>query len=363
MRVLRAIVASLALSVLAAATPYADAQQTPVGGQSGVMAQVASSGHVYIAQPISNAIFIRDSSLSLLAVLQVPATPAALAVDTARRRVYVTSDTAGMISVIDDRTLRLIHIYAVGGHPDGLALLNKGKTLLVSDGVSGAIQSFAPLAAASQPRALFTIGPAAAPSVELAPQSAAMGAQALAWARGFSPGEPVEVYWVSWGTRPLARVQANPAGIVTAQFQVPSGIALGQHLVILYGRWSTTSESGLLTVLRARPIPRRVRRVVKAHPPTLWQRLLAPSFTLPFALGDTSQPRHSHGAHATAPPPARMRLPAVYVAAVLPPLLGVIVLRGRRRIKARKARKATTGKKAAKGRGGARASPPLKRAS
>lgn len=361
MRIILATVFAVALSLAAGGTPWAYGQDAPPA-QSSAMTQVSSSGHIYIIQPVSNSVFIRARNMSLLSVLAVPATPSALAADPLRRRVYVASDAAGMISVIDDRTYRVIHIYAVGGHPRGLALLDQGRTLLVSDGVSGDMEQFSPLAAASKPRELLTIGPAAASTVELTPRPAAMGGHVLAWARGFSPGEPVEVFWVSWGARPLARVRANPAGIVTIPFQAPSGISLGQHLVILYGQWSTTSESTLLDVIHAPPTPKIAHRAMPPRPPSLLQRLLAPSITLPLPFGGAARhPRHGHGA-ATAPPAhAGLRIPVLFMAGALPPLLGLIVLRGRRRRKARKAAK-NAGKKGQKG-GGAAAAPPLKKAS
>ena len=364
----RVSLATLALILALGAARGAVADGGPA--QSGAMTQVASSGHIYIAQPVSDSLFVRDRQLNLLTVLAMPAHPTALAADPARRRVYVASDDAGMISVIDDRTYQVIHIYPVGGHPDGLALSRDGKTLLISDGVSGAVQRFSPLAARSQPQQLFTIGPGAAPGVEMAPQTAAMGGQALAWSRGFSPHEPVAVYWVSWGTQPLARVRADAGGFVNVTFQVPMGIAVGQHLVILYGKWSTTSQSGLLDVVPAPPPPKRVKKVVRVAPPSLLQRLLVPSFVLPFPAGGAAHPKHAgHGqgtaakgtgqgtaakgaaTHAaTAPPSGGTRIPALYVVAVLPVLLLMILRMGRKRVKARKARKAELqGKKGKKG--------------
>lgn len=368
---MKALFAALALVLSLGAAHDAVADGGPA--QSGAMTQVASSGHVYIAQPASDSLFVRDKQLNLLTVLAMPAHPAALVADPLRRRVYVASDDAGMISVIDDRTYRIVHIYPTGGHPDGLALSRDGKTLLISDGVSGAVQRFSPLTARSQPRQILTIGPGATPGVEMAPQTAAMGAQALAWSRGFTPHEPVDVYWVSWGTQPLASVRADAGGFVNVTFQVPSGISVGQHLVILYGKWSTTSQSGLLNVVPAPPKPKPVKKVAHVAPPSLLQRLLVPSFVLPFPAGGAAQPKHTaHGqttsakgaaAHAataaakgatasTASAPAHggTRIPALYVAAVLPVLLVVILRMGRKRVKARKARKAEAqGKKGKKG--------------
>lgn len=367
---MKTLFAALALVLALGAARDAVADGGPA--QSGAMAQVASSGHVYIAQPASDSLFVRDRQLNLLTVLAMPAHPAAIVADPLRRRVYVASDDAGMISVIDDRTYRIIHIYPTGGHPDGLALSKDGKTLLISDGVSGAVQRFSPLVAKSQPRQILTIGPGATPGVEMAPQTAAMGNQALAWSRGFTPHEPVDVYWVSWGTQPLASVRADAGGFVNVTFQVPSGISVGQHLVILYGKWSTTSQSGLLNVVPAPPKPKPVKKVVRVAPPSLLQRLLAPSFVLPFPPSGAAQSKqtgHSQAtaakgaaAHAatvaakgaahtaTAPAPGGTRIPALYVAAVLPVLLVVILRMGRKRVKARKARKAEAqGKKGKKG--------------
>lgn len=121
--------AFMLLLLLALLVPsVAHAQGGAPAGESGAAAQDVAVGRTYLAQPISNAIFVLASrSRELLYILRVPSSPAGLAVDARHHLLYVAADNAGVISVYDDRTYRLTRRYGVGGHPAGLVLAGGGN--------------------------------------------------------------------------------------------------------------------------------------------------------------------------------------------------------------------------------------------
>ncbi len=260
----RLAAACLAMVIVAGNTPLSYADGIPQGQQSGAIAQDPATGQVYLAQPFSDSLFILTSKgLHLLAVLRMPPSPSAIAVDPDHHFVYVASDPAGMISVIDSRTFRVVRIYPLGGHPDGLTLLDHGATLLISDGASGAVQRLSVQAHTDQPQQVFSIGPAAAAAVLFAPTTVYPGQDVLAWARGFRPGEPIDI---DWGIQPLLKTRAGRYGIVKVHVAVPAQTDLGLHLVIINGKWSTTSKSGLLNVVRA-PVVRKRKKATPSKKP------------------------------------------------------------------------------------------------
>jgi hypothetical protein len=271
--------AFLVLLLIAGDPPPSYADGVSPGQQSGAIVQDTATGHVYIAQPVSNSLFVLTAKgTHLVTILRVPPSPTAIAVDTEHHLVYVASDPSGMVSVFDSRTFHVVHIYPLGGHPDGLTLLERGKTLLISDGVSGSIQQLAINADADQAKQVFAIGPAAAPVVLFAPATVYAKQRALVWARGFRSREPIEI---DWGVQPLAETRANEVGIVTAHIVVPAQVDLGTHLVIVNGKWSTISESGLLNVVRA-PVVHKLKRAVKKPTASPLLALLAQTVAIPI---------------------------------------------------------------------------------
>lgn len=275
----------LFLAVVCALLPYA--AQADNGGEGGVIATDSHMGRVYMAQPHSNHVFVLSVDGSqLIDVLSVPPAPTALAVDARHGLLYVASDAAGTITRFDATTDHATRTYRVPGHPAGLAVVDGGRTLLVTDASGGtlralAVGSFSTRGATrSGPLSVqdrLVLGPSVAPSVLLAPQRTWIGGSPIVWARGFTAGEPVEV---SWGIQPLAQWPADPAGEVTGRIVVPAHIALGDHLLILQGQWSKRAESALVTVVAAPPPPKRPKRIAPtAHRP-LWESVLAPSVTL-----------------------------------------------------------------------------------
>ncbi len=247
--------------------------------QSGAMAVDTTSNHLYIAQPHSNAVFVLAAgTMRLLTVLDVPPSPSAITIDAARGRVYVASDAAGMITAFDDRTFKLLHIYNVGGHPSGLAMTDRGKTLLIGDGVDGATQRMEALAPQRGLLQVFTVGAAGSSLLLAAPGTAWSGEQVRVWGRGFAPGETVGVYW-EWAS--LTHVVANAAGMIKATVQVPPHVPLDTQLIIANGEQSKVSTSVMLHVVHAPPPPKLHHKphVVKT---SLLQQLLAPTVTVPI---------------------------------------------------------------------------------
>lgn len=308
-------------------------------GQAGAIGEDHGLGRLYLAPPASNVVFVMSAStMAVEVILKVPPSPAAIAVDSSRHRVYVASDAAGVISVFDGRTCRLLRTLPVGGHPGGLTLAAGGTALLVTDRVSGALQRVPLTPVPGDPGQIFTAGSSAAPVLVLAPPSGPIGARGAAWSRGFYPGEPVVLYW---GVQPLARFRADRSGIGTTSFRVPGGVSLGQHLVIMMGQVSTRSVSTLLTVV---PVPRppKPRRHVPP-PPSLLARLLAPRLVLSVpasvAIGPLSK---------LAGPHPGLAAPAMAVEAAVALLCAALVARSgrgrQRRARVRKEAKAQKGR-------------------
>jgi hypothetical protein len=391
----RSIIALVLAAMLGTAT-VAHADGLPP--QSGAMAVDTTSNHLYIAQPHSNAVFVLAAgTMRLLTVLDVPPSPSAITVDPARGRIYVASDAAGMITAFDDRTFNLLHIYNVGGHPSGLAMTDRGKTLLIGDGVDGTTQRLQALAPQRGLLQVFSVGTAGSSLLLAAPGTAWSGEQVRVWGRGFAPGERVGVYW-EWAR--LTHVVANAAGMIKATVQVPPRVPLDTQLIIANGEQSKVSTSAMLHVVHAPPPP-KVHHKVHVVKTSLLQQLLAPTVTVPipgavvqlylrFMHHSTSAKTtkkapakaSAHGSHATVPaqstnthtaPPAR-RAPAhgqkgkapaapaatatpsvqarVPLALIVPEALIVLLLmvrrvlrRGKRRSKVEKAKK---GSKAAR---------------
>ncbi len=276
----------LMLLLLALSAPSrAHAQGGGASSESGAAAQDVTVGRTYLAQPISNAIFVLASgSMELLHILRVPASPAGLVVDARHHLLYVAADNAGVISVYDDRTYRLTRRYGVGGHPAGLVLAGRGQQLLMTDDVDGSLRALGLSGSYHPPTQLFTLGPSPLPEALLAPRSAWSGGEALAWGQGFTPGEPVTL---SWGVQPVAHDVANAVGIAMVRFRVPRKTDLGDHLVILQGSRSSKSESGLLGVVPVPPAPpsaRHHKRAMTRSKTSLLQMVLGPSVTVPLAL-------------------------------------------------------------------------------
>lgn len=275
----------LFLAVVCALLPYA--AQADNGGEGGVIATDSHMGRVYMAQPHSNHVFVLSVDGSqLIDVLSVPPAPTALAVDARHGLLYVASDAAGTITRFDATTDHATRTFRVPGHPAGLAVVDGGRTLLVTDGDGGTLRAVAvgPFstrgATQSGPLSVqdrFVVGPSVEPTVLLAPQRTWTGGSPIVWARGFTPGEPVEV---SWGIQPLAHWPADHVGEVTGRIVVPAHIALGDHLLILQGQWSKRAESALVMVVAPPPPPKRPKKVVPTVHRPLWESVLAPSVTL-----------------------------------------------------------------------------------
>lgn len=215
--------------------------------QSGAIVQDTKTGLVFIAVPVGNSVMVlATAGMSMKAVLKVPPTPSALSLDPHLNRLYVSSDAAGVISVFDSRTFRLLEQRTIGGHPGGLALTAYGKILMVTDSVSGAVLRMTAEPKLGYPAQSATLGPDALPL--LAPSTLPSGASTLIWGRGFQANEAVDVYW---GVNLLKRVLADSAGIVTTNVTVPKASDLGLHLLILIGQSSTHSASALVSVVHA----------------------------------------------------------------------------------------------------------------
>ena len=387
----RRIIALVLAAILGTATV---AQADGLPPQSGAMAIDTTSNHLYIAQPHSNAVFVLAAgTMRLLTVLDVPPSPSAITIDPVRGRVYVASDAAGMITAFDDRTFNLLHIYNVGGHPSGLAMTDRGKTLLIGDGVDGTTQRMQALAPQRGLLQVFSVGAAGSSLLLAAPGTAWSGESVHVWGRGFASGESVGVYW-EWA--PLTHVVANAAGMIKATVQVPPRVPLDTQLIIANGEQSKVSTSAMLHVVHAPPPP-KVHHKVHVVKTSLVQQLLAPTVSVPIpgavvqlylrfmhhsapakatpkapakasAHGDhaavptrktnthTATPAQrapAHGQHskakapavpaATAPPPVRARVP---LALIVPEALIVLLLvvrkvlrRGKRRSKVEKVKK------------------------
>lgn len=355
---------------LSGAASVAQARGLPPGVQTGAMAMDSATGHYLVALPSSNAVFVMSSKdQQVVTVLRVPPSPAGIAIDPVRRLTYISSDSAGMISVFDSRSYAVVRIYPVGGHPAGLTLTPGGKALLFTDDASGIINRLSLSSKAEQPEQLLQVGPGALP--ELGPRSVIEGQSTMLWARGFAPGEPVAVYWVYWGSKPLVRTTASAAGIVTVPVLVPAKVGIGEHMLIIYGTRSTKSQSVLLNV---RPLPPAPKRRPKPRPPKpgLVGRLLAPSVVVPnplAAMGQKGTPKAKKGQvarrvavqHPAASP--GIKVPIIAFAAVPLLLLMIRLPAARRRRRVRKAEKAAQAAVKQKGGRRGRRSTPVKQAS
>ncbi len=240
--------------------------------QGGAIVSDSALGVLYVAQPISNTIFVLKADDSrVLGVLAVSPSPAGLAVDSRKRLLYVASDTVGVITIFSEVTRHVVRVMAVGGRPAGIALDAKGTALLVTDGRSGTVRRFS-LAAKPTPSTLvLDVGQGADLSPILLPSSAPMGTRVAIWGRGFAPRETVKAYW---GLTALAGIQvADARGFVVAHFIVPAHTHLGKQLIVLIGKHSAHSESALLTVIKPPPPPKPAP-VIKPPPPSVLQRLV-----------------------------------------------------------------------------------------
>ena len=235
----------------------------------GVIGQDLSIHRLYVAQPATNKVLVLDSttstSMELVGVLDVPAQPVAVAVDTARHLVYVASDDTGVLSRFDGRTLKSLNRLQMSGRPGGLALVYGGNVLLITDELSGDISQLPVEPAIGHVSRVLRLGPGPDPAVMLTPSTAWGGEHVVVWARDFLPGEMVQV---SWGMVPLVKLQADVVGSVMGEFTVPKPIDkkkpdLGPHLVVLIGQGSSRSQSNLLNVVQAPPPP----AVIKPLPP------------------------------------------------------------------------------------------------
>jgi hypothetical protein len=249
----------------------AHASSFPVTGLSGVMEQDPGLHRIYAAQPSTNKIFILDSNgLSLINVFGVPRTPVAMVVDRATHHVWVASDAAGVLTEFDGVTLQKVSTTRVGGHPGGLALVDGGSTLLISDKVTGVIQQRSVRSKVGAPKDVTTMGPVVSSTAVLSPAQGYADHKVLIWGRNFTPGERVQV---SWGIVPLTTLKADEIGSVAGQFVVPKRADLGLHLVVLQGRTSTRAESAILTVVPTPPPPKLKVKKVVVPKPSLMRRM------------------------------------------------------------------------------------------
>lgn len=256
----------------------------PTRLQGGAITVDPTLNVLYLAQPMSNSVFVLSADGStVLGVLRVAPSPTGLAVDSRAHLLYVSSDRAGVITVFNESTRHVARVLSIGGRPAGLILDEKGRRLLVTDGSSGTIRGIALTAKHPRPTPILDLGPGADRSPILVPTSAPIGARVVVWGRGFAPGERVEAYW---GLTPLIGTRADDVGIVLTHFPVPRHVHLGKQLIVLIGRHTTHSESALLTVIKPPPPP-KPKPVVKPVPKPLLQRLLAPRLVLvvPTAVG------------------------------------------------------------------------------
>lgn len=355
---------------LGGAVSPVQARGLPPAVQTGAMAVDPATGHYLVALPSSDAVFVMSSKdEQIITVLRVPPVPSGIAIDPVRRLTYVSSDSAGMISIFDSRSYNLVRIYPVGGHPSGLTLAPGGKSLLFADDESGNINRLSLWPKPAEPEQLLQVGPGALP--QLGPRSVIEGRSTMLWARGFAPGEPVAVYWVYWGSRPLVRTAASAAGIVTVSVLMPAKVGTGEHMLILYGMRSARSQSVLLNVLPLPPAP-KPRPKPRPRKPGLVDRLLAPSVVVPnplAALGQKSAPKGKKGQVtrrvAVQHPAARagLQVPIIAFAAVPLLLLMIRLPAMRRRRRLRKAEKAAQAAMKQKGGRRGRRSTPVKQAS
>jgi hypothetical protein len=258
------------MPALAPITAAASAGKPAKPLQGGAIASDPALGVIYVAQPISNTIFVlKDDGSTVLGVLDVAPSPAGLAVDSRARLLYVASDRAGVVTVFSEVTRHIVRVMAIGGRPAGIVLDEKGKALLVTDGLSGTVRSFSLAAKPKPPTLVLDVGQGADLSPILLPTSASMGARVAIWGRGFAPREMVHVYW---GLTALTGAKADVHGFVVVHFTLPTHSHLGKQLIVLIGKQSTHSESALLTVIKPPPPPLPAP-VIKPAPASVLQRL------------------------------------------------------------------------------------------
>ncbi len=290
-------------------------------GRSGAVGQDPVLRRLYVAQPASNSVLVLNSrSMALLGVLRVPPAPSAIAVDAGRHRLYVASDSAGVLSVFDEHSLHLVRTVALGGYPSGLMLIDRGRDLLLTGGISGAIERLPLFPTPGRPIAVAALD--AVTTLLLAPASASSGQSVLAFGGGYTPGEPVDL---SWGVTRLAVFHADSTGTLMGRFRVPRHVALGPYLVILMGRWSTRTLSTLLTVIPAPPPPRHAKSPA-TKPPTMLQKILTPRLVLPVPAMLARGPLQK-----LLGKDSQLRLPVMAIEAALLVPCSVLLLRRRRR--------------------------------
>jgi len=157
--------------------------------------------------------------------------------------------------------------------------------LLITDEIEGTVSQLPVAPTLGEPAPVFDVGPGMGQVAVLAPQQQAAGHRTDVWARGFLPGEHVEV---AWGVTPLAMLHASAAGTVTGDFMVPLHQALGLHLVVLIGKRSARARSAILNVVMP-PKPRAPRKALappKAGFAQMIKQLLKPhlTFSIPSVL-------------------------------------------------------------------------------
>jgi hypothetical protein len=213
-------------------------------------------------------------------VFTVPPSPSDIAVDTASHMVYIASDTTGYLTEFNGRTLQVTQTVAIGGHPGGIAVVDNGQALLVTDEQTGLVQQRALTPTIGLPEDILPMAPGPTNIAQLSTDSAWIGSKVLIWGRDFNPGERVSVMWEMV---PIETLKADVMGSVAGQFTVPRGVTesrrwvamtMGEQLIELMGKSSNHSESTVLTVvpIPPPPPPKVVPKKV-APPPSLMQRI------------------------------------------------------------------------------------------
>lgn len=321
----------LIASILVMTTPALAARQgASSGGQGGAIGMDGKLHRIFFAQPYSNLVFVvAGTPPALIKVLTVPPHPSALVVDSVRHRLYIASDQAGMLSIYDSRTLLLVQSLSIGGHPGGLSLLDLGRQLLITDEVAGTVMQLPVAPRLGEPTQIFNVGSGMGQIALLAPQRQAVGQRTGVWARGFLPGEPVEV---SWGVQPLAMLHASSAGAVTGDFTVPLHQALGLHLVVLSGQRSARARSAILSVV-VFPKPKVLRKHLappKSGFVQMIKQLLKPHLTLTVPSAIARGPLKKLLSHTSVP-----SIPAMAFETVVALICIVLLVRSRRKRRAR----------------------------